>query len=114
MPLFIFTGVLRWTLFAVTTPGLAHCAATVFPGHSAFSRSCTLTTSVIVVTLFLPDVDAPHRVRFVAQLESNWTLADHTTFRIDAPAILADSPRLHAFVHICIPYGVVLNYVRDQ
>lgn len=101
--IFLITAILRRTLLAIFAPCLAHGAATVFLRHSARPRegaSAPQVAHVSVVTQILPDVDAPHRIRLVAQSVSDRTLADHSTLRVDAPPILADFLGRHAFVHV--------------
>lgn len=100
---FLITAILRRALLAIFAPCLAHGAATVFLRHSARPRegaSAPQVAHVSVVTQILPDVDAPHRIRLVAQSVSDRALADHSTLRVDAPPILADFLSRHAFVHV--------------
>jgi len=72
----------------------------MFFAYLVFAWNAALTMSVVVIAQILPHIDARHRVRPIAQLISNRTLANHATFCVDAPAILADASRLHAFVHV--------------
>lgn len=108
---FELLAILRRTLLAIFAPCLAHGAATVFLRHSARPRegaSAPQVAHVSVVTQILPDVDAPHRIRLVAQSVSDRALADHSTLRVDAPPILADFLGRHAFVHVhALPPRVV-------
>lgn len=55
---------------------------------------------ISVVTQILPDVDAPHRIRLVAQSVSDRALADHSTLRVDTPPIFTDFLGRQAFVHV--------------
>lgn len=97
-----FTAVFERTLLTITAPSLAHRAATVLLSHSTLPWKGALATSIIIVTLFLPHIDASQRVRSLAQLISDWALANHSTLRIDAPSVLANASCLHALVYVYI------------
>lgn len=87
-------------MLAVSSPSFPHRAAAMFLRHPTSSGISATSSRVIVVTRFLPYVDAPHRVRFVAQLESNWTVANHSTVRVEAATIFTNPWCLHAFVNV--------------
>lgn len=97
----IITAIFGRTLLAITAPSLAHRAATVLLGHSTLPWEGALTPSIIIVTLFLPHIDAPQRVRSLAQSISDWALANHSALRIDASSVLANASCLHAFIYVC-------------
>lgn len=64
----ILTAVFWRTLFAVFPPRFSHSATTMFFRHGACSRrrtSCTVSY-IPIVTEFFSDIDAPHRIWFVA------------------------------------------------
>lgn len=102
--LYLITAILRRTLFAVFPPCLAHGATTVFLRHRPRSGEGTSPPQVVahvsVETQILPDVDAPHRVRLVAQSVSDGALADHPTLRVDTPPVFTDFFGRHALVHV--------------
>lgn len=103
MKVSLITAILRRALFAVLAPCLAHGATTVFLRHRARSgkgASSSQVAHVSVVAQILPDVDAPHRIRLVAQSVPDGAFADHPTLRVDAPSILADFFARHALVHV--------------
>lgn len=69
-------------------------------GHPTLPREGALASSIAVVALFFPHVDAPKRIRFLAQLIPDRTFADHTALRVDAPTVFANVSGLHAFIYI--------------
>lgn len=88
-------------MLAVAAPSLAHRAAAVLLGHPTLSREGALASSIAVVALFFPHVDALKRVRFLAQLIPDRTLADHTALCVDALTVFANVSGLQAFVYVC-------------
>lgn len=55
----IFTTIFGRTLLAMTAPSLAHRATTVLPGHPTLPWEGALASSIIIVALILPYIDAP-------------------------------------------------------
>lgn len=114
---FEFLAILRRTLFAIFPPCLAHGATTVFLCHRARSGEGTSPSQVAhisVVTQILPDVDASHRIRLVAQSVSDRALADHSTLRVDTPPIFTDFLGRQAFVHVHALLSRVVQLVTER